>query len=524
MDRPIIYTQENQRSQDFLFSQRATLIAIGKLAKVALGSSTIAENLACTPTAPASLQVSVAMGQIYSLAEVDATPYGVLPADTTDMIVKQGINLAATLLTCAAPGTAGYSINYLVEAQYQDVDTTAVVLPYYNGLSGPGGNGMAQNTERQGIVGLQLKAGVAATTGTQVTPSTDAGWVPLWVVTVANGQTQITSANIVQAIGAPFISSLLQTIQAGTASYAIDTGAVNAIAVALNPVPAALTDGMQIRIKVAVTNTSTAVTLNLNGLGAQSVSSVFGAPGIGSLVAGQIYEFIWSASSVAWMLSSNVIGASTPIAYTQFGGVINGNVTLTAAQSGETFEIVSGTVTLPAVAAGLRFRFIGTGGGTGVLAAPAGGINYPDGTAVISANTVPITALTTWEIISDGTTWLITNTSGQVITKAATANNQAVNLGQFTNGRAVTTNGTQPLPGGTLLKFGVTASIAANSSRSVVFTTAFSTACILIIVTPNNMANIAQGQDGVSAVSATGFTVSNQDNIAHTINWIAIGY
>ncbi len=220
MDRSIIYTGELPRSTDILFAQRATLIALSKLAKAIMGSNTVTENLACTPTSPASLQVNVAQGQIYQLAEVDPTAYGSLSADTSDVILKQGINLATTLLTTTAPSTAGYSINYLVEAQYQDADTNSVVLPYYNSaspstsLNGPSGSGTAQPTERQGIVALQLKAGVAASTGPQVTPAADAGWVPLWVVSVANGQTQSTSANISAAPGSPSTSNASVRFQA----------------------------------------------------------------------------------------------------------------------------------------------------------------------------------------------------------------------------------------------------------------------------------------------------------------------
>ena len=40
---------------------------------------------------------------------------------------------------------------------------------------------------------VQVKAGAAATTGSQVTPTVDAGFTAMFVVTVAYGQTTITS-------------------------------------------------------------------------------------------------------------------------------------------------------------------------------------------------------------------------------------------------------------------------------------------------------------------------------------------
>ena len=127
MDRSIVYSQEQGRSTDFLFAQRATMIGMAKLAQAVLGSNTCVNGLACTATAPASLSVNIGKGEIYGMADIDGSAYGVLAADTSDVILKQGIVLAVTNLATPAPTTAGYSINYLIEATYQDTDTTNVV-------------------------------------------------------------------------------------------------------------------------------------------------------------------------------------------------------------------------------------------------------------------------------------------------------------------------------------------------------------------------------------------------------------
>jgi hypothetical protein len=118
-------------------------------------------------------------------------------------------------LSCPAPTTSGQSINYLVEVAYQDVDSSPVVLPYYNAsnpsqaYSGPANSGVAQNTSRKGAAIIQVKAGASAATGSQVTPAPDAGYVGLYVVTVAFGQTTITSGNIAALATAPFINATL---------------------------------------------------------------------------------------------------------------------------------------------------------------------------------------------------------------------------------------------------------------------------------------------------------------------------
>lgn len=204
MDRQINYPGQIAVETDLLNTNRNTMIALGKLAGAMFGTGGGVNGLVVVPSSPAALTVSVGIGEIYQLQNVDNTAFSSLPADTTDAIVKQGIMLAAQTLACAAPVTAGYSINYLIQATYQDSDTGSVALPYYNAsnpsqaYSGPANSGTPQATRRAGIVVPNAKAGTAATTGAQVTPTADSGYIALAVVTVANGQTTITAASISQ--------------------------------------------------------------------------------------------------------------------------------------------------------------------------------------------------------------------------------------------------------------------------------------------------------------------------------------
>jgi hypothetical protein len=215
MDRQIVYPGQIPLETDLLNSNRFAMVAIAKLAAAILGTATLANGLACAPTTPASLQVKIGPGEMYSLAALDAADYSSLAADTTHNILKQGISLDDVLLTCNPPGTAGQSINYLVQAAYQDQDSGLVTLPYYNASnptqawSGPNNSGAQQATARKGVISINAKAGIAATTGSQTTPAPDAGFTGLWVVTVANGQTTITAGNISQVSGAPFIAERL---------------------------------------------------------------------------------------------------------------------------------------------------------------------------------------------------------------------------------------------------------------------------------------------------------------------------
>ena len=208
MDRLIVYPGEVPLDTHLLTTNRNALIALGMFAQTVLGTGVVVDGLACTPGS--GLVVQVGQGQIYSLSTVDPVGYSSLGQNSTP-IIKQGLNLSAVNLSCPAPSTVGYSIAYLVECQFQEVDNTSVVLPYFNSAAptvawtGPSGSGAAQNTQRQDICAIQIKAGTAAATGSQVTPTADSGWTGIWVVTVANGQASISAGNITLAPGAPYI-------------------------------------------------------------------------------------------------------------------------------------------------------------------------------------------------------------------------------------------------------------------------------------------------------------------------------
>lgn len=206
-----VYPAQVPMDSDILNTNRNTMIALGKLAGALFGSANVAVNgLNCTPGS--GMAVNVALGEMYSLQPIDATAYGSIAADTSDEIVKQGIQLGTVSNSTPAPTTAGDSIVYLIEGQYQDSDADPETLPYYNSAnpvqsySGPGNNNVAQPTMRKGIIALQVKAGAAAPTGTQVAPTADAGWTPLWLVTIPYGATSVVASDISRAQGPIWLS------------------------------------------------------------------------------------------------------------------------------------------------------------------------------------------------------------------------------------------------------------------------------------------------------------------------------
>ncbi|MDR6381842.1 hypothetical protein [Paraburkholderia caribensis] len=317
-----VETYVGQQVYEWLFSSQAqhTMTAIAKLCAAMLGTSVTVNGLGCTPTTPASMTVQIAPGELYQLESLEATTCGTLPADTTHQILKQGIRLDTfTTGTFAAPVTSGQSINYLIEAQYQDSDlsldpttgNSPVVLQFYNSAnptspwSGPNNSGSTSNTFRDGAIAYQIKAGVAATTGTQVTPTPDAGWTGLWVVTVPFGASSLTATNISQYAGAPILpNGILQSILTGNLTYGIDNGTAGAVQ-ATFPIPVtSLVDGMDVWVKIKNANPgATTFTPNPGVISpAPVVGGAHAALQGGELAANGRANFVWRQDISSWVL------------------------------------------------------------------------------------------------------------------------------------------------------------------------------------------------------------------------------
>lgn len=322
MERVLVYPGALPQDTDILNVSMFAMIGQAYLNAATIGSATSVAGLGISPTAPASLNVNIAPGSIYALDEIDATSYGSLGTNTNN-VVKQGILAATQSLTITPPGTTGQSQVYLVQAALSDVDTGATVLSYYNSanptqpFSGPANSGSSQMTIRSCKCVVQLKAGVPATTGTQVTPTADAGYVGLYAITVANGASTITSGNIAQLTSAPFFPTLPQvpgSVQQQSWVYAgQDTGAANAYVITFaagQPIPAAYVAGMRVAFKALNTNTG-ASTININGLGAVAIKRATGvALAAADITSGGVFELTYDGT-VFQMANYNGTGATS---------------------------------------------------------------------------------------------------------------------------------------------------------------------------------------------------------------------
>lgn len=215
MNRHLVYPGQIPLETDLLNVAKDSYVGLAKLVEAMLGTSPLLAGFATTQTSVPSMTVQIAAGQIYSQQTVDATDYSSLGTDTAT-IVKQGLVLIATtpaIGTFPAPGTTGQSINYLIQIGYLSSDANSTVLPYYNSSnptmawSGPNNTGSSQATVRADLATISVRAGSAATTGTQTTPSPDAGHVGAYVVTVAHGDTSIVNSAISVYNNASFIGN-----------------------------------------------------------------------------------------------------------------------------------------------------------------------------------------------------------------------------------------------------------------------------------------------------------------------------
>jgi hypothetical protein len=290
MDRKTNYFGELIPETDNLQAQQFAMTALAYACQGFIGTGTAVDGFTCVPTTPASLNVQVTPGCIYQVEPLEATTWSSLPANSSEQILKQGILHNVDTIAITPPGTVGFSQVFLIEAQYADLDTTPVLLPYYNAsnpsqpFQGPNNSGQSQNTVRLGIASIQVKVGIAAATGTQMAPTPDAGWTGLFLITVANGQTTITAGNITAYLPTSFIPfgaklpALPSSIQNNLWIAFSDIGTADALVITpSSPAPAGYTIGQAWLVrKGASANATTTPTLNVTSpagalLGAKAI-------------------------------------------------------------------------------------------------------------------------------------------------------------------------------------------------------------------------------------------------------------
>jgi siroheme synthase len=407
--------------------------------------------------------------------------------------------------------------------------------------------------------------------------------------------------------GAGWVAFSPAAIQAGAYTTGNDTGSANAYAVTLSPPPAALTPGMMVSIdNISGTNTG-ASTLNVNGMGALPIQGPAGATlqggemavGYGALLrlnhAGTAFTLLATtggslpvkaatasnqavnlgqlqAGSIAPTFGATVVSPATAanqaVTYSQLGNlngvvsapVIESNTTLPNTAYGQAMQVPSGvTVTLPTSNGndGDLLYFYGAGGnysitnnsgqfiyapplgmtatsGTTTLTVPNGGtavlisrgsgeFDLIAGSVNITNNTDPlpvVSATASNEAVNLGqlTNGSLSPTFGATVVANATAANQAVALGQFLS--SLGTNGYLKLPNGLIVQWGQVTPTAANTLQLFSFSIPFPTAALGFVCSSYNN-GVGSWANGYAA-STSQFGVSSSAVL--NVSYVAIGH
>jgi hypothetical protein len=324
MDRVSVYRDQLPYEEDVLLIGRYAYEGLGALVRDLIGSTTQVAGLLAAPTSPASLAVQVGAGSIYAFKPLDDAPQGQIlgtggiPADTDPdhSIMKQGLLRDPVTFAVTAPVTSGQSINYLIQARFVEEDAAASDAQFYNTANPNAPITDQVSRARYNRCEVGIKAGTAATTGAQTTPSADAGWVPVWVVTVANGATTVTGGNITEHPSAPFISvsggggggggsglSAWATITGAYTAVAGDRLIANSAGGAFTiTLPASPSDGDEVTVRHPNAGTNN-VTMGRNG---KNTPDVNGAPTAANVVLNQNNRetrFVYSTGLNMWTVS-----------------------------------------------------------------------------------------------------------------------------------------------------------------------------------------------------------------------------
>ena len=555
MDRQIVYSGQVPQTTDLLNTNRQAMIALAKLCADLFGTSTVVSGLGCVPTSPASMSVNINPGQIYQQANLDGTPYSALPQDTAHSLLKQGILMDAQSFTLTAPATTGYSQNYLIQAAYLDNDVNNVVLPYYNSanpsqaFNGPGGNGTSQPTTRAGQVSLQLVAGTAAPTNTQVTPAVTAGYVGLAVITVANGQSTVTNTGIAPYPNVPtaptggFLAGIgerFSSIQNVATSTGLTTAALGALmnvtatGQTLTLPPAAnCPNGTSVCVAYMQASGSTTVTRS----GADTLAFGQGS-GANSLVLnpGEAVQFVSNGVN-GWVSAGQTLTTGvTPPLFDNSTKLATTAFVRSAGSFYSGFKGISASTTLVATDL-MNYTYIGNPGGFTITLPPANSV--PTGTRFFiisnsggnfiqrgsSSDTIYLGAASGTGVYGftmnvGDTVVLVSNSAGGWYAESGTAALPSSAL----FGASLQTPGYQRLPSGLILQWGVV-STSSSGDTAVTLPIAFPNSSLLVVATSgHNPGGAAEGYVAATLNGRTSLLLRGTNGSPTGTWWMAMGY
>ncbi len=399
-NRPIIEPLEQIRSYDIEWGWKDAMIGSAGLAQMFLGNSNTAlSQLLGTQTVSPSLVINIGPGAILQLAETDATVYGALPGDTT-LIMQLGGYGGGTLTLINGCG-AGQSQWILVQVGFGQVDAIRAgdpdsgIPPYVNvadppqPFAGQNNSGLPQNTVRDGVALIQLKAGAPATTSSEVPPTADSGFVPLYLIHLTFGQTTVTTGQI-QTAGpgvyggypyAPIFPGVVGSVPGSSGSHH------GGIAGQANKI--LLTNGAEVAGQLPLANSYTTNNVIVPVGGGITVATEIPVITAGTinpqgLVAGNVDDLFFNQTlGFLWICTTSGTSGSAVWSMVGNGGVwLPKNVAFTAAPGNgyvcdTSGGVIAVTLNLAATYGGLAVRFKNKGAND-VTITPNGGESIED--------------------------------------------------------------------------------------------------------------------------------------------------
>ena len=312
--RPLVYPDQVPFDTDILREAQYRMVDVANLAQTILGlPPTVGGSFSgtasgiCTQQSSPNMTVEIGVCSIYALAQMEPQAYGSIPVLTTPLLYKQFINMIAfssgTLGTITAPSSGDWQY-YLIQGTPTNSQINSVTRPYYN-ASDPSSPGFtaADDTEIDNIV-FSLVAGTASskTAGLPAVPATTGSGVGMFLILVSDTTTSITNS-LISGYPHSYIKTTLPqipySVQNNQFGFGLDTSVTpNTVTANLNPSPLSYVQGMRVSILMANTNIIGGATLNLNGLGAKTITYTDGGALSGSEMAqGGIYEFEYDGTN-----------------------------------------------------------------------------------------------------------------------------------------------------------------------------------------------------------------------------------